>query len=106
MSDKDVRVPYGKSAQDTAVLLLAAVEEKGANVSDVRVDSFGGFLVPESIAKQAGLDYEDPDEADGSLYSDEQIQAAAEGPRKAEEEGKKEPAKKPTAKKSTAKKDD
>ena len=59
MSDKDVRVPYGKSAQDTAVLLLAAVEEKGANVSDVRVDSLGGFLVPESIAKQAGLNEKD-----------------------------------------------
>lgn len=74
----NVRVRNGESARETAILLLAAAEEKGQHASVVQVSSLGGFIVPEEIAKQAGLDYEDPLEADGSRYSEAEIKAAAE----------------------------
>ena len=117
MSNK-VRVPYGESASDTATLLLAAAEEKDQDASVVTVSSLGGFVVPEDIAKAAGLDYEDPEGADGSRYSEAQVEEAAETPLKGSDgpieieepkaAAKKAPAKKAaakkTAKKSTAKK--
>ena len=103
-----VRVPYGDSAKDTATLLLAAVEEdKDLDPSVVEVSSLGGFLVPEEVAKSAGVKYEDPEEADGSRYSEAQVAEAEKTPlvtgEGTESEPKKTAAKK-TAKKSTAKK--
>jgi hypothetical protein len=61
----DVRVPFGDNPSDTATLLLAAAEEaKDADASVVRTGS-GEFIVPEKIAKSAGVDYEsDEDEAE------------------------------------------
>lgn len=79
MTDETVRVPFGDSAADTATLLLAAAEEsKDHSASDVMVSSYGGFVVPESLAKSAGVDYEDEGKAMGHVYSDEEI-ATAEG---------------------------
>jgi hypothetical protein len=108
MSDK-VRVRFGKSASDTATLLLAAVEEKEMDANVVQVSSLGGFVVPVEIAKQAGLDYEDLDEADGSKYNEAQVEEAENtplegpnGPIESEEAPK--PAKKTAAKKTTARK--
>jgi hypothetical protein len=80
MSDKQVRVPFGDSAADTATLLLEAVEKKDQDPSVVTTSSYGGFLVPEEIAKAAGVDYEDPAEAQGHLYSEKQVKAAAKEP--------------------------
>src|SRR4051812_7751826 len=74
---KNVRVAYGDSAADTATLLLAAAEESDEYGADVvRTDSYGGFVVPEEIAKAAGVDYEDPGEAEGHTYSEDQIKEA------------------------------
>lgn len=119
-----VRVPFGESQADTATLLLAAAEEsKDFNVDAVTVSSYGGFLVPEELAKSAGVDYEDEGKAMGHVYSDEEI-AAAEGddisvdgyeaqegasrPAESEPEqdtpAKKAPAKKAATKKAAAKK--
>jgi len=56
----DVSVFYGDSAQDTATLLLAAADEAGEDASVVRTVT-GGFIVPEDIAKKAGVDYEKPE---------------------------------------------
>lgn len=112
----EVRVPFGDSPSDTATLLLAAVEELDQDVHVVKVDSLGGFLVPEEVAKKAGLDSEHPGVADGSYYSEEQVEEAAAtevaqptddsaGPStETPPPAKKAAAKKTAAKKSTAKK--
>lgn len=98
----EVRVPFGDSPSDTATLLLAAVAESDDyEVSVVKVDSLGGFIVPEEIAKASGLDYEDPDNADASKYSEEQV---AEATTTSEAEPTEVPAKKAAAKKAPAKK--
>lgn len=60
MSD-EVFVPYGDSAQETATLLLAAVEEEGAEPAVVRSSSDGGFYVPEALAQKANVDYQSED---------------------------------------------
>jgi hypothetical protein len=58
----DVTVPFGENAAETATLLLAAAEEaKDADASAVRTGS-GVFIVPEEIAKSAGVDYESDDD--------------------------------------------
>lgn len=71
----DVKVPFGADPGETATLLLDAAEKEG-DQSVVRTTGSRSFLVPEQIAKSAGVDYE----------------------------GKKAPAKKAPAKKATAKK--
>src|SRR6478736_2636999 len=43
---------------DNATLLLAAAEELDLDPSVVATTSHGHFLVPEDVAKKAGLDYE------------------------------------------------
>ena len=53
----EVEVPFGDSASDTATLLLAAVEELDREPSEVRTTS-GAFLVPQDIADQAGVEYQ------------------------------------------------
>lgn len=52
MSDK-VEVPFGDSATDTAVLLLAAAEELELDATVVETTSFSSFMVPEEVAKKA-----------------------------------------------------
>jgi hypothetical protein len=51
MSDKFV----GGRSRDTATLLLAAVEDLGLDPSVVRTTS-KGYYAPEEVAKKAGLD--------------------------------------------------
>jgi hypothetical protein len=59
----EVEVPYGDSATDTAVLLLAAAEELDLDPAVVKSQE-GHFLVPEEVAEKAGVDYHgDEDEA-------------------------------------------
>lgn len=53
MSDA-VEVPYGESARDTAVLLLAAVEELELDPSVITTSPEDGvFYVPAEVAKKA-----------------------------------------------------
>lgn len=113
----NVRVAYGEDRGKTATLLLAAAEEtEGYEADAVQVSSYGGFLVPEEIAKAAGLDYEEEGAAMGHVYSEDEVAEAeksgVETPDGFDEEtqtgykapeGDDEPAKK-TAKKTTAKK--
>lgn len=55
MSD-DVQVSYGESAEDTAVLLLAAAEELDLDASVVTVSPADGtFSAPKEVVKKAGL---------------------------------------------------
>lgn len=61
MSDKNVNVEV---SQDNAVLLLEAAQGLELDPSVVATTSFGHFVVPESVAKKAGLDYVDPDADD------------------------------------------
>lgn len=95
MSDALVHVPFGDDRAETATLLLDAAESsKDHEQSVVVVDHFtDSFVVPESVAKSAGLDTFDPD-ADFA----EEVEAA----RKAAESTP--PAKKTAAKKTAAKK--
>lgn len=61
MSDNDddeVEVPFGDSASDTAVLLLAAAEESKLDPSVVRTGT-GVFYVPKSLATKAGVETSD-----------------------------------------------
>lgn len=59
MSD-NVKVGFGDSAQDTAVLLLAAAEELDQPASVVQVENeTNRFVVPKEVAKKAGLSEED-----------------------------------------------
>lgn len=53
MSDQ-VEVPFGDSAQDTAVLLLAAAEELDLDASVVRTGE-GTFFAPSEVVEKAGL---------------------------------------------------
>lgn len=46
----------GGLTRDNAILLLAAVEELGEDPSVVRTTMYG-FVAPEKVAKQAGVDY-------------------------------------------------
>jgi len=101
MSNK-VRVPYGDNRSETATLLLAAAEEsKDFGVDDVQVSSYGGFLVPEEVAKGAGLDYEDEGVAMGHVYSDQQV---TEAEKESVETPEPEAPKKTTAKKAASRK--
>lgn len=64
MSD-NVKVEYGDSATDTAVLLLAAVEEMDLDPSVVKVDQerYGFFEAPADVVKKAGLKaHKEPEE--------------------------------------------
>ena len=81
----DVKVPYGDDPQETATLLLDAAEKEG-DQSVVKTTGSRSFLVPEAVAKAAGVDYE------GKKAPAKKAPA------------KKAPAKKAPAKKATAKK--
>jgi hypothetical protein len=61
----EVEVPYGDSAQETAVLLLAAADELELDPAVVRTLE-GGFMVPEEVAKEAGVDYDSDDDDEDS----------------------------------------
>lgn len=75
-----VNVPFGDSAEETATLLLAAVEDTDHEPSVVVVNSFGGFNVPKDVADKAGVKYQDTSTNDGSKYTDEQIEEASNTP--------------------------
>lgn len=68
-----VFVPYGESAQDTAVLLLAQAESQG-DPADVVGTTDGGFLVDSELADAAGVDY---DKESHASSSDEAARAEA-----------------------------
>lgn len=85
---EQVAVPYGDSASDTAVLLLAAAETLDLDPSVV-VSQEGHFLAPKEVADEAGVDYD----------GDEDAAPAAE-PQDDQESDK--PAKKTAAKKSSS----
>lgn len=70
----NVKVPYGKGG-DNATLLLAAAEELKMEPSVVRT-TMHGFEVPEEVAKKAGLDAVDPDEAFNKEIEEARKQAA------------------------------
>ncbi len=65
-----VTIPFGDSAQDTAVLLLAAVEDLGLEPSVVTTGSFGNFFAPKEVAEAAGVDYIDDDAVDNPPMAD------------------------------------
>lgn len=96
----DVSIPYGKSASDTAVLLLAAAEEQGLDARVVSTGSFGTFYAPEAVAKAAGVDYDKSDGVDSPEIQEVVPTLDESEPDRSVIEG--EPA--PTAKKTTAKK--
>jgi hypothetical protein len=50
-----IAVPFGDNASETATLPLAAAEELGRDVSEVRTTA-GAFLVPEEIVEQVGAE--------------------------------------------------
>ena len=54
----NVEIAFGENPAETAVLLLAAAEETGAGPAAVRTTSFRSFMVPEEVAKKAGLSSE------------------------------------------------
>lgn len=62
MSDELVHVPFGDDRAETATLLLDAAEKTdGVEQNVVTVDHFTDtFVVPESVAKKAGLSTTDP----------------------------------------------
>lgn len=116
----NVRVPFTKDNEDTAVLLLDAAEKTDEGVAAVRTGS-GFFIVDESLAKAAGVEYDTPeedtqveharhvtqgqpslDDGKGNEAEVSETIKQSETPQ-AEEEPKKAPAKK-AAKKTTAKK--
>lgn len=49
----DVEVAYGDNPSNTAVLLLAAVEELGLDPGVVRSTTRGVFMVPEEVEAKA-----------------------------------------------------
>lgn len=51
----NVEIAFGDKPDETAVLLLAAAEETGHGPAAVRTTSFRSFMVPEEVAKKAGL---------------------------------------------------
>lgn len=113
-----VFVPYGESASDTAVLLLAEAENQGLP-ADVVTTTDGGFVVDSDLADSAGADY---DKKNAPASSDEHARAqeareqgepveqapspAETGHREGDDEPKRAAKKtaKKTARKSTAKK--
>lgn len=114
-----VFVPYGESASDTAVLLLAEAENQGLS-ADVVTTTDGGFVVDSDLADSAGADY---DKQNAPASSDEHARAqeareqgepveqapspAETGHREGDDEPKKaakKTARKRTARKTTAKK--
>lgn len=113
-----VHVPFGDNMAETATLLLAAAEETDSPAYVVVVDHFtNSYVVPEDVAKQAGLDSFDPDadfakEVKAAENSDLSIDAsnvegerfADPGPMVVEAPEAPKPAKKAAAKKATAKK--
>lgn len=101
---KNVKVPYGKGAEN-ATLLLAAAEEMDMDPSVVRTTSYG-FEVPEEVAKKAGVDIDTSDDD----FAKEVAEAEKEVEEPAEQQGfadqsptESKPAKK-AAKKTPAKK--
>lgn len=82
-----VEIPFGDNMRDQAVLLLAAAEKVEGDQSVVRTTD-SSFVVPEKVAKEAGLSEDSP----------EPKPAAKKAP------AKKAAAKKTAAKKTTAKK--
>jgi hypothetical protein len=78
-----VEIPFGDNMKDQAILLLAAAEKTAGDQSLVRTTD-SSFVVPEEVAKEAGLSEDKP----------EPKPTAA----------KKAPAKKAAAKKTSAKK--
>jgi hypothetical protein len=61
----DIEIPFGDNNTDNAVLLLAAAEELKQDASVVRT-SDSAFIVPEDIAKKAGLKGEKVEEDSAS----------------------------------------
>lgn len=95
---KTVRISGLKS--ETAILLLDAAQSLDLDASVVRTSSRGHFLVPEEVAKEAGVDIDKESgdvDTSASLVSDaDKADAATEGEPKP-------PAKKAAAKKTAAK---
>lgn len=56
-----VYVPYGDSAADTAVTLLAAAEDLGLDAGVVGTTE-GGFLVPKEVADKSKADWDSDNE--------------------------------------------
>lgn len=52
----DVTVPFGDNPAKTATFLLEAAEKAGEPASIVRTTGEATFVVPEEIAKAAGVD--------------------------------------------------
>lgn len=104
-----VHVPFGDNMADTATLLLEAAEKTDNEVSVVVVDHFtNSYVVPEDVAKKAGLDSFDPDadfakEVKAAEGSDIAVDGTTADPA-AEAPAEKPAAKKTAAKKTTAKK--
>lgn len=65
-----VTIPFGDNAQDTAVLLLAAVEDLDLSPAVVTTGSFGNFFAPREVADAAGVDYIDDDAVDNPPMAD------------------------------------
>ena len=61
----DIEIPFGDNNTDNAVLLLAAAEELKQDASVVRT-SDSAFIVPEDIAKKAGLKGEKVEDEDSA----------------------------------------
>lgn len=73
----DVNIKYGKSAKDTATLLLAAAESLDMPASVVRTQE-GGFIAPREVAEEAGVDIEQgDDDAQTSGESDAPVKKTA-----------------------------
>jgi hypothetical protein len=99
-NDKDIRVDASK---DNAVLLLAAAEELELEAGVVRTTSDNVFIVPESVAKKAGLKESEQGQDFAEAVAEAREAAdAARAEEQADAEDK--PARKATAKKATAKK--
>lgn len=58
----ETQVPYGENPSDTATLLLAAAESQGLAPDVVRTTSRNYFVVPASVAEEAGLPTGKPEE--------------------------------------------
>lgn len=85
MSDALVKVRFAKAQEQATLLLEAAEKSKDHDAAAVRT-VLGGFLVPESLAKSAGVEYEKNGNTDS------------------EPDSERRPTKKAAAKKSAAKK--
>lgn len=95
-NDKDIRVD---ASRDNAVLLLAAAEELELDAGVVRTTSDNVFIVPESVAKKAGV--KESEQGKDFAEAVAEARAAVEASR-AEEQADGED--KPAAKKAAAKK--